>query len=146
MTRALSIALLLAGLTIAVLAMRLSTARADLAIATHDGTVTSGQLTACQAANATEHGNVLTLTAKLAAAVGQNQAIEQAKAEADTAADKAAAERDAALAALQRQRSATYASDPDAHAWNPRALPVAVSDGLRDQWAAARADRAFGAD
>lgn len=146
LTKALAILLSLALLGAGIQSYRLTTTQADLAVATSASQTTAGQLTTCQSTNRDEHANVLTLQAKLAAAVGQNQQTEAARAQAE--ADKAQAlhDRDAALADLQRQRSATYATDPDAHAWADRPLPAAVSDGLRDQWAAAAADRAFHAD
>lgn len=86
------------------------------------------------ARSATDHGVITQLRQRLSDAAGVEQNVRHLAALADARAARANAERDAALATLQKTRRDLYATDPDSAAWARLAMPAPLGVQLRDQW------------
>lgn len=81
-----------------------------------------------------DHATIATLRGKLDTAAGVEQDVRKLARDAELRAQQANAERDTALANIQKLRRDLYAQDPDSAAWARAPVPAAAGDQLRQQW------------
>lgn len=135
-------ALLVVGLGIQT--WRLKDATADLATKTAEVTIANASIGTLKTSNASKDSANRDLTTRLTEAVGQKQAVDEARAAAIAELTAARSARDAALADAKKLRGRLYAQDKASREW--AALPTSrgITVGVLDAWAAASGDDGSG--